>query len=139
MVRLKLRGKSDIAIPSVGREGHHCHPLVGTRLVGSFRPLVVWILARYAPFLGRCFFAFFFLWPASLPQKALEELAVPVEVFDGVVVVGARAFHELVEVAQRVLLGLRARVISHGDQRRVGLSATILSVLFPLCVEGPSS
>jgi len=49
-------------------------------------------------------------------------------------VVGARAFHELVEVARRVLLGLRARVISHGDQHGVGRSAAILSVLLsPLC------
>ena len=35
------------------------------------------------------------------------------------------------EVARRVLLGLRARMISRGDQRRVGRSAAILSVLFP--------
>ena len=34
-------------------------------------------------------------------------------------------------MAQRVLLGLRARVISHGDQHGVGWSATILSILFP--------
>ena len=45
--------------------------------------------------------------------------------------VGARALHDLVEVAWRVLLGLRARVISHVDQRGVGRSATILSILFP--------
>ena len=66
-----------------------------------------------------------------MSQKALEELTFIVEVFDGVVLVGARALHELVEVAQRVLLGLRARVISHGDQHRVGRSTAILSVLFP--------
>ena len=84
MVRLKLRGKSDIVVPSVRREGRRCRPSVGRRPVGSLRPSVVRILARYAPFLGHCFFAFFFLWPASLPQKALEELAVLVEVFDGV-------------------------------------------------------
>ena len=65
-----------------------------------------------------------------MSQKALEELAVLVEVFDRVVVVGARALHELMEVARRVLLGLRAHVISHGDQRRVGRSATIFLVLF---------
>ena len=48
--------------------------------------------------------------------------------------VGARALHELVKVAWRVLLGLSARVIRRGDQRRVGQSATILSILFsPLC------
>jgi len=34
-----------------------------------------------------------------LSQKALEELAVLIEVFDGVVMVGAWALHELVEVA----------------------------------------
>ena len=43
----------------------------------------------------------------------------------------AGALHELVEVAQRVLLGLRARVISRGDQHGVGRSAVILSILFP--------
>ena len=59
--------------------------------------------------------------------------------FDGVVVVGARALHVLVEVARRVLLGLRARMISRGDQRGVGRSAAILYVLFPLYVEGTSS
>ena len=46
------------------------------------------------------------------------------------VVVGARALHELMEVAQRVLLGLHAHVISHCDQRGVGWSAAIFSVLF---------
>ena len=60
-------------------------------------------------------FAFFIPWPASLPQQALEELAVLVEMVDGIVVVGARALHELVKVSQRVLLGLRAQVIDHGD------------------------
>ena len=54
--------------------------------------------------------------------------------FDGIVMVGARALHEIMEVAQRVLLGLSARVIRRGDQRGVGRSAAILSVLFsPLC------
>jgi len=108
MVRLKLRGKSDIAIPSILREGHRCRPSVGRRLVGSLQPSVVWILARCAPFFDRCFLAFFSLWPVSLPQQALEELAILVEVFDGVVVVGAWVLHELMEVARRVLLGLRA-------------------------------
>ena len=62
------------------------------------------------------------------------EPTVLVEVFDGVVVVGARALLELVEVARRVLLGLLAHVISHGDQRGVGRSAAIFSILFPpLC------
>ena len=63
----------------------------------------------------------------------LEELAVLVEVFYGVVMVGAQALHELVEVARGVLLGLRARMISHGDQYGVGRSAAILSVFSPLC------
>ena len=53
-------------------------------------------------------------------------------------VVRAWAPHELVEVAQRVLLGLLAHVISCGDQRGVGRSAVIFSVLFPLYVEGTS-
>ena len=51
---------------------------------------------------------------------------------DGTVVVGARALHEIVEMAQRVLLGLSAHVIRRGNQLRVGQSAAILSVLFPL-------
>ena len=51
--------------------------------------------------------------------------------FDGVVMVGARDLHELMEVARRVLLGLCARMISYGDQRGVGRSVVILSVLFP--------
>ena len=66
-------------------------------------------------------------------------LIVLVEVFDGVGVVGAWALHELVKVARRVLLGLSARVIYRGGQRGVGRSAAILSVLFPLYMEGPSS
>ena len=73
---------------------------------------------------------FFSLWPADLSQKALEELVVLVEVFDGVGVVGAWALHELVEVVRRALLGLLARVISRGDQRGVGRSAMIFFVLF---------
>ena len=53
---------------------------------------------------------------------------------DGIVVVGARALHEIVEVARWVLLGLSAHVICRGDQHGVGRSAAILSVLFsPLC------
>ena len=80
-----------------------------------------------------------FSWPTSLPQQALEELAVLVEMVDGIVVVGAWALHELMKVAWRVLLGLRTHVIGHGVQRGVGRSVVILSVLFALCVEGPSS
>ena len=53
---------------------------------------------------------------------------------DEIVVVGARALHELMEVSRSVLLGLRAQVIGRGDRRGVGQSATILSILFsPLC------
>jgi len=44
-----------------------------------------------------------------------EELAVLVEVFDGVGVVGAWAIHELVEVVGQALLELLARAISCGD------------------------
>ena len=51
--------------------------------------------------------------------------------FDGVGVVGARALHEIVEVARKVLLGLLVRVISRGNQRGVGRSAAIFSILFP--------
>ena len=46
--------------------------------------------------------------------------------------VGGWALHELMEVAQRVLLGLLAHVISRGNQRGVGQSATIFSAHFPL-------
>ena len=53
--------------------------------------------------------------------------------------IGAWALHELMEVARRVLLGLCARVISRGDQHGVGQSVAILSILFPLYMEGPSS
>ena len=60
----------------------------------------------------------------------LEELVVLVEMVDGIVVVGARALHELVEVSRSVLLGLRAQVIGRGDRRGVSRSAAILSVLF---------
>ena len=68
----------------------------------------------------------------------LEELAVLVKMVDGIVVVGARALHELVKVARRVLLGLSARVIYRGCQRGVGRSAVILSVLFfPSVWRGP--
>jgi len=49
---------------------------------------------------------------------------------DGIVVVGAWALHEIVEVARRVLLGLHARVIGHGDRREVSRLAVIIYVLF---------
>ena len=47
---------------------------------------------------------------------------------DGIVMVGARALHELVKVARRVLLGLCARVIGHGNRR--GFSGQQRSFLF---------
>ena len=63
-----------------------------------------------------------------------EELAVLVEVFDGVGVVGARAVHELVEVIRQSLLGLLARAISRGNHRGVVRSVPILFVfLATLC------
>ena len=63
-----------------------------------------------------------------------EELAVLVEVFDGVGMVGAWAIHEHVEVVRQALLGLLAYVISCDDQRGVVQSALILFVLLaPLC------
>ena len=52
-------------------------------------------------------------------MKALEELAVFVEVFDGVGVVGERAVHEFVELVRQPLLGLFARAISRGYHRGV--------------------
>ena len=86
------------------------------------------------PLLLLLLFCLFHYLPASLPQQALEELAVLVEMVDGIVVVGARALHDLMKVARRVLLGLCARVIGRDDRRGVGQSAAILSVLFsPLC------
>ena len=102
------KGKNDIAVPSIRREHRRCCLSVGRRPVGSIQASVVWILARCAPFFCCCFFAFFITWPASLPQQALEELAVLVEMVDGIVVVGAWVLHELVEVPRSVLLGLRA-------------------------------
>ena len=53
-----------------------------------------------------------------------------VEVFDGVGLVGAWALHELIEVVRKTLLGLLAHEISRGDQRGVGRSVAIFSVLF---------
>ena len=48
--------------------------------------------------------------------------------------VGAWAIHELVKVVRLALLGLLARAISHGDQRDVVQSASIIFVLLaPLC------
>ena len=63
-----------------------------------------------------------------------EKLAVLVEVFDGVGMVGAWAIHELVEVVRKALLGLLAHAISCGDQCSLVRSAPILFVLLaPLC------
>ena len=88
------------------------------------------ILARRASFLGCCLLALSFFRLSGLSQEALEELAVLVEVLDGVGVVGAWAIHELVEVVGLALLGLLARAISSGDQCGVGRSAPIFLVLF---------
>ena len=49
--------------------------------------------------------------------------------FYGVVVVGAWTLHELVKVARRVLLGLCARMISHGEQSVGGDSSCSFSPL----------
>ena len=57
-------------------------------------------------------------------------MAVLVEMVDGIVVVGARALHELVEVSRSVLLRLRAQVVGRDDRRGVSRSTVILSVLF---------
>ena len=74
------------------------------------------ILARRASFLGRHLLALPFLRLADLSQKALEELAVLVQVFNENSVVGAWTLHELVEVVGLALLGLLAHMVSHGEQ-----------------------
>ena len=84
------------------------------------------VLSRRASFLGCRLFVVSFFQPAGMSQEMFEELAVLVEVFDGVGVVGAWAIHELVEVVRLALLGLLAHAISCGDQRGVGQSAPIL-------------
>ena len=66
------------------------------------------VLACRASFLGRCLFAVSFFRPTDLSEETFEELAVLVEVFDGVGVVGAWAIHELVEVVRQAWLGLFA-------------------------------
>ena len=70
------------------------------------------ILAHSASFLGCCLLGLSFFRPTDLSQEALEELAVFVEVLDGVSMVGAWAIHELVEVVRQALLGLFVHVIS---------------------------
>jgi len=92
------------------------------------------VLACRATPLGCRLLAVSLLWPTGLSEETFEELALLVEVFDGVGVIEAQTIHEFVEVAWRVLLGLSARVICRGGQCRVGWSAEILSVLLsPLC------
>ena len=49
---------------------------------------------------------------------------------DGIVVVGAQALHELVEVSRLVLLRPHAQVVGRDDRRGVSRSAAILSILF---------
>ena len=56
------------------------------------------VLAHRASFLGCRLFVISFFWPAGLSEQTFEELAVLVEVFDRVGMVGAWAIHELVEV-----------------------------------------
>ena len=77
------------------------------------------VLACRASFLGCRLFAVSLLWPAGLLEEMLEELAVLVEVFDGVGMVSARTVHEFVEVVRQSLLGLPGCAISCGDQRGV--------------------
>ena len=79
----------------------------------------IFILARRVSFLGLLLLAFPFLWLGGLLQETLKELAVLVEVFDGIGMVGAWTLHELVEVVGLALLGLLARVISRSDQGRL--------------------
>ena len=69
-------------------------------------------------------------------MKALEELAVFVEVFDRTGVVGAWTLHELVDVVGLALLGLLARAVGSGDQSWVGRSAPILLILIALLCGG---
>ena len=96
----------------------------------------VFILAHRASFLGRLLLAFPFFWLGGMLQEALEELVVLIEVFDGIGVVGAWTLHELAEVVGLALLGLLARVVSHGNQSGVGWSALILLVLLALLCGG---
>ena len=92
------------------------------------------VLACRASFLGCRLFAVSLLWPAGLSEETFEELAILVEVFDGVGMVGAWTIHEFVEVVRQPLLGLLAHMISHGDHRGVVRSVPILFVLLaPLC------
>ena len=96
----------------------------------------IFILAYCASFLGYCLFAVSFFRPAGLSEGTFEELAVLVEVFDGVGVVGAWAIHEFVEVVRQALLGLLARAVSCSDQRGVVQSAPVIFVLLALLCGG---
>ena len=58
-----------------------------------------------------------------------EELAVLVEMVDGIVVVGVWTIHEFVEVVRQSLLGLPRCAIRRGDQRGAVRPTPILLVL----------
>ena len=64
-----------------------------------------------------------------MSEETFEELALHVEVFDGVGMVGAWTIHEFVEVVRQSLLGLPGCVISNGDQCGTVRPAPILLVL----------
>ena len=87
------------------------------------------ILARRSSFLGCRLFVVAFFRPADLSEETFEELAVLVEVFDGIGMVGAWAIQGFVEVVRQSLLGLLAHAISHGDQCGAVQSVLILFVL----------
>ena len=76
----------------------------------------IFILARRASFLGLLLLAFLFLWLGGLSQEVLEELAVLVEVFDGIGVVGVWTLHELTKVVGLALLGLLERSVGRSNQ-----------------------
>ena len=77
------------------------------------------VLACCASILGCRLLAISLLCLASLLEETFEELALLVEVFDGIGVIGARTIHEFIEVVRQSLLGLLGRTISRGDQRGV--------------------
>ena len=70
------------------------------------------------------------LWRAGLSEEMFEELALLVEVFDRIGMIGAWTIHEFVEVVRQSLLGLLGCAISCGDQRGVVRPAPIIPVLF---------
>ena len=65
-----------------------------------------------------------------------KKLAVLVEIFDGIGVVGAWTLHELVEVVGLALLGLLAHAVDCGDQSLVGRSTSTLLVVLALFCGG---